>query len=240
VREVTVDRIKRIVKKTPVVREIARAAMRRLAANSGGNFSSADYWENRYRTGRNSGAGSYNRLADFKADTLNSFVERNSIQTVIEFGSGDGSQLRLAHYPNYIGVDVSRTAIEATRILYADDLTKRFIHSNELSAGMSAELVLSLDVIYHLVENEVFESYMARLFDSAERFVIVYSSNEERSSDSVHVRHRRFTDWVFENRPDFTQVDFLENPYPEDTRDQDNTSFADFYVFERIPDASQA
>src|SRR5215210_4430947 len=34
-------------------------------------------------------------------------------------------------------------------------------------AGESAELALSLEVIYHLVEDEVFESYMRRLFGSS-------------------------------------------------------------------------
>ena len=37
-----------------------------------------------------------------------------------------------------------------------------------------AELALSLDVIYHLVEDTVYESYMGQLFDSATKYVIVY------------------------------------------------------------------
>ena len=36
---------------------------------------STDYWERRYRKGGNSGAGSYNRLARFKAGFLNGFGE---------------------------------------------------------------------------------------------------------------------------------------------------------------------
>jgi hypothetical protein len=230
------DGIKRIVKKTPVVRDLARVAMRHAAARKASTFDSQDYWESRYRDGRNSGAGSYNRLAQFKAEVLNRFVADHRISRVIEFGSGDGSQLRLCEYPNYIGVDVSRTAVESTRRLYSGDETKTFIHTDDLAPEHRGELSLSLDVIYHLVEDSVFETYMERLFESADRFVIIYSSNEERRADSVHVRHRRFTDWIERNRPEFRQIGFLRNPFPEDVRDLDNTSFADFYIFERVAD----
>ena len=48
--------------------------------------SSADYWEARYRDGGNSGAGSYGRLALFKARFLNDFVRSENVQSVIEFG----------------------------------------------------------------------------------------------------------------------------------------------------------
>ena len=234
------ERIKRLVKKTPVVRDIARAAMRHMAAQTAGSFKSAVYWENRYRSGRNSGAGSHNRLARFKAGVLNDFVEREAIKSVVEFGSGDGSQLQLARYPSYVGVDVSQTALEMTRYLHADDSTKTFIHADEVGPEHAAELALSLDVIYHLIEDEVFEAYMVRLFDAAERFVIVYSSNEDRQGDSVHVRHRRFTDWVERNRPNFRQIGLIKNLYPENIKEPDNTSFADFYIFERAPEASHA
>ena len=224
--------VKSLVKRTPVVRDIARAAMRRAAARTRTGFSSADYWEERYRQGRNSGAGSYNKLAQFKAETINRFVAENDIQSVIEFGCGDGAQLKLANYPSYIGVDVSRTVLSATRDLFSQDQSKSFIHSDDFAGGLQAELSMSLDVIYHLVEDAVFDRYMMDLFDAAERFVIIYSSNEERQGDSAHVRHRRFTDWIELHRPSFRQTAFIANPYPEDIRDAD-TSFADFYFFAR-------
>src|SRR5678815_1312722 len=99
--------IKSLVKRTPVIRNIAREIMKVVAGYRQKDFGSAEYWEERYREGGNSGSGSYNRLARYKADVLNKFVEDNNISSVIEFGSGDGAQLKLASYPRYIGVDVS-------------------------------------------------------------------------------------------------------------------------------------
>jgi SAM-dependent methyltransferase len=233
------DVIKRVVKRTPVVRDLARMAMKWRAARNGDDFSSADYWESRYREGRNSGAGSYNRLAEFKADIINRFVAEHDVTSVIEFGCGDGSQLRLAKYPSYVGVDVSPTVIESIQRDFKDDTSKVFIHLDEVSKEHCSDLAMSLDVIYHLVEDEVFESHMRQLFSAARQYVIVYASNDERVSDSIHVRHRRFTDWVERNRPDFRQVGFVKNAYPESVNDIDNTSFADFYFFGKAPDVSQ-
>lgn len=192
---------------------------------------SADYWEERYRAGGNSGAGSYNRLAESKADFLNEFVATHQIRTVIEFGSGDGAQLELADYPTYVGVDVSPTAIESTRRRFSTDASKTFLHTSELNSHQ-AELALSLDVIYHLVEDQVFDTYMRQLFDAATRYVIVYSSNQDRPWPSLHVRFRHFTPWVEENT-EFQLAGVIPNQYPYSDEDPDNTSFADFFVFAR-------
>ena len=196
--------------------------------------SSADYWEARYREGGNSGAGSYGRLAAFKAQFLNEFVRTAGVRSVLEFGSGDGAQLMLAQYPSYTGVDVSRTIVDAAREKFRDRPEIRFLHASEYPPRLKADLVLSLDVIFHLVEDDVFEAYMRRLFDSSLRHVIIYSSNDNRGFVAPHVRHRKFTKWVTKARPEFRLVRQERNPYPEDVEDPDNTSFADFYVFEKI------
>ena len=60
---------------------------------------SAAYWEERYRTGGNSGCGSYGHLANWKAEIVNDFVAATGVQRVIEHGAGDGNQLSLARYP---------------------------------------------------------------------------------------------------------------------------------------------
>jgi hypothetical protein len=60
---------------------------------------SSNYWNRRYKDGGNSGPGSYDRLAEFKADFLNRFVGENRITSVVEYGCGDGAQLSLARYP---------------------------------------------------------------------------------------------------------------------------------------------
>ena len=198
---------------------------------------SPEYWDNRYQTGGNSGAGSYGHLAQFKATFLNAFVADRDVQSIIEFGCGDGAQLALAKYPTYIGVDVSPAAVKTCIAKFHYDRSKSFfIYDGDCFVDnqriFSAELALSLDVIYHLVEDRIFERYVQHLFGSARRFVVVYSSNHDEVIPNTHVRHRKFTEHVSVNFPDYSLIDCVQQKYPMSTNGAEG-SFADFYIFSR-------
>lgn len=227
-------KIPAILAKAPWLQRLARRSTSALRGKKSFT-SSANYWEDRYRQGGTSGAGSYDRLAQFKAQVLNTFVRENNIRSVIEFGSGDGAQLELADYPDYTGVDVSTTAIETTRRRFAGNSAIRFLHTAEVPDDLQADLVLSLDVIYHLVEDEVFNDYMTQLFAASSRWVIIYASNESQPPQTPHVRHREFTRWIDANEPRFRLIQRIPNAYPYSADDPDHTSFADFYIFELSP-----
>lgn len=203
--------------------------------NNSSEKNSKRYWENRYSKGGNSGAGSYNHLAKFKASILNSFVAKNHINTVIEFGSGDCNQLSLANYKSYIGYDVSQTAISICKKKFKNDKTKIFIHlDNNFNNNKKADLSISLEVIFHLIEDEVFNEYMQNLFISSNKYVCIYSSNFNKKS-ARYVRHRKFTDWIdkymFKN---WKMKEFIPNKYPFDTKHKYSTSYSDFYFYEKI------
>ena len=196
------------------------------------NFASEDYWIQRYQRGRDSGSGSYGRLAEFKAKVLNRLVEDQGILSVIEFGSGDGNQLTLSNYPQYVGYDVSPTALAACRELFKHDASKAFYLVSDYD-GRKADMAMSLDVVYHLVEDTVFEDYMQRLFGAAERFVVIYSSNQCAPIEPVaeHVRHRHFTKWIEQNiSPQWELSEKIPNAFPYVEGD-DDTSVADFYIY---------
>jgi hypothetical protein len=195
---------------------------------------SVAFWESVYREGGNSGPGSYGRLAEFKAEILNDFVRTKGIETVIEFGCGDGAQLQRMEYPEYVGVDVAAGSILRCSALFAEDGTKRFYCADALPDDVGTfDLALSLDVIYHLVEDSVFDAYMRRLFGAARRHVVIYSSNYDALlTPGPHVRHRKFTTWIAENAPNWQQSGFVPNRFPIDAQQPDETSFADFYFFD--------
>ena len=200
----------------------------------GGAFSSRDYWVRRYRTGGNSGPGSYGHLAKFKADVLNEFVGTHVISSVIELGCGDGNQLTMAKYPTYTGYDISETAVKACRKRFADDPAKEFFLAKDYD-GRKADLALSLDVIFHLTEDGSFDAYMRRLFDASLRYVVLYSSNSDDPirPTSIHVRHRRFTDWTDNALSSgWKLARTIPNAYPYDG-DYQNTSFSDFFIYEK-------
>ena len=196
-------------------------------------ISSNSYWKQRYRSGGNSGKGSYGQLAEFKADVLNKFILENGVKDVIEFGCGDGNQLLLANYPNYIGFDISNEAINICKKLFSDDTNKRFSLMNRFS-NERADLVLSLDVIYHLIEDTVYFDYMHKLFNSSKKYVIIYSSNTDDnfSNPALHVKHRKFSNWIDENHSNWHLKKIIPNKYPLKSRI--DGSFADFYIYEKI------
>lgn len=225
--------LKELVKNTPVLGSLARCIRHKLVLGkrrTDGFSGSADYWEKRYASKGNSGSGSYGELAEFKAEILNRFVADNSIQSVIEFGCGDGNQLTLARYPKYIGYDVSPTVLAQCRRKFSADNSKKFFLVSEYS-GEKADLSLSLDVIYHLVEDDVFEKYMYMLFGSSNKFVIIYSSDfDDNCGFGPHIKHRKVNDWIKSNIEEWTLKEHIPNRFPY-VGDGTNGSFADFYIY---------
>lgn len=231
---VIIEELKQFIKRVPVLGDLAR----RLYGNVFGRRKKLEpfpgtttYWQKRYLEGGNSGVGSYTFFAEFKAEILNTFVNDNQVQTVIEFGCGDGNQLRLASYPKYLGFDISSDAIAECRKSFESEPRYSFKLMSEYS-GERSDLSLSLDVVYHLVEDDVFEEYMVTLFKAANRYVIIYSSNSNNNKayEGTHVKHRKFTDWVDANMPEWELVEHLPNRFPY-RGDYRTGSFADFYIY---------
>jgi SAM-dependent methyltransferase len=192
---------------------------------------SASYWQNRYEKGGSSGPGSSGQLAAFKAEVLNDFVARQGVVSVLEFGCGDGRQLALAKYPRYTGIDISPRALALCRERFAADKTKDFRLLADVGEAR-AQMTISLDVIYHLVEDSVFEAHMAALFDRADRYVALYSSDtdENRDIQGPHIRHRRFSAWIAANRPGWVLATRIKNRLPYEG-DSIGASFADFFFY---------
>ena len=223
--------LKKLVRPVPGVRQLSRLRQRLDFA------SSASFWEKKYQRGDTSGPGSYGSLGTGKAQFLNAFIREKGVRSVIEFGCGDGHQLSLADYPRYIGLDVSRTAIGLCKTRFSSDPVKSFfLYDGECFLDrariFSADLAISLDVIYHLVEDPAFEAYMAHLFEAGDRHVVVYSTNSEVADGAAHVRHRCFTSWVDRNCPQWRLAEMVQGPNTGPGR-------ADFFVYERITAVSR-
>lgn len=200
---------------------------------------SAEYWDERYKTSGNSGSGSYDHLAQFKADILNPFVVKHAIDTVMEFGCGDGNQLKLAKYPNYIGLDVSPTAIQMCHDLFKNDKTKSFLLYNSLAFYdhhniLKADLTMSLDVLYHLVEREIFEKYLTDLFNTSKKYVIIYATDFDQKEEPIyqHENRRSFSAFVSSKFPQFKLIDQIKNKYA-DVKKGEIGSDCDFFIYEK-------
>lgn len=227
-------KIRRIILLVPLVGSFLRRTYRFFGGRKAILLEQSDqYWEDRYRAGGTSGSGSYGRLAEFKADFLNNFVKTKNIYSVVELGCGDGAQLALANYPHYIGFDVSKTSIEICRKRFSDAQNYEFhlLDSSRFNNLAPVDLAISLDVIFHLVEDQIFDNYMRNLFSLTKSYVVIYADNRERSCSSPHERSRMFTTWIEKNAADWELTEVVRNRYPKNLSDPENTSQSDFFVF---------
>ncbi|THV33593.1 methyltransferase domain-containing protein [Glycomyces buryatensis] len=226
---------------------VGPALARTVIAVRDGRFpGSAQYWEQRYARGGGSGEGSRGMLAESKAKVLNRLVAEQRFESVIEFGCGDGDQLALADYPRYLGLDVSPTTLRRTIARFTDDPSKSFaLYDPECFADraglVTADLALSLDVIYHLVEDHVYELHLRHVFAAARRQVVLFTSDADdpcvAGTFAPHVRHRPVARDVAERFPEWRLRERIENPHAY-RKVGPSGSFADYFVYE--PDGASA
>ena len=92
---------------------------------------------------------------------------------------------------------------------------------------------MSLDVLYHLIEDDIYENYLKELFNSSKKWVVIYSCNFDKEH-TQHVKCRKFTTFVEKNfNHEWEQVKTIRNEYPYDEGDPDNISWSDFYFYKR-------
>lgn len=185
----------------------------------------SNFWEERYKTGGNSGAGSYGEYAIYKAQIINDYIKKYNIKTISDFGCGDGNQIGLlVGYEEYHGFDISEYVINKCREKFKE-MPMSFY--GDILKLPEVDLCLSLDVIYHVVDEKDFEFYLSQLFNKSKKFVLIFSSNHDSNKHSAtnYIHHRKFTDWVEKNYKNFKLVEELENFL--------QTS-AKFYLYERI------
>ncbi|MGO4544973.1 class I SAM-dependent methyltransferase [Paenibacillus sp. 2TAB23] len=142
-------------------------------------FDYKSYWENNYAVGGTSGSGSYGVLADFKAEIINAYIQEHAIQSVIEFGCGDGNQLSLMHYKHYLGLDVASSSIQRCAQRFEGDSSKSFLTYNPKHfinhAFLSCDLVVCLDVLYHITDPDDFRKTLDDIFSCNASHVILYT-----------------------------------------------------------------
>lgn len=69
---------------------------------------------------------------------------------------------------------------------------------------------MSNDVIYHLVDDAVYYSYMRHLFTMGTRFVLIHAVDNDYQ-DAPHVRFRKFTPLVREHYPQWQLIEITVN-----------------------------
>lgn len=182
-----------------IIREIFRSKITKQFNNS------SEYWEDRYYYGGNSGRGSYEEDAKIKANFLNATAKEFNLNNVIDIGCGDGNNLSLFDSYNYFGIDLSETVISKNKKKFINNKEKNFILLKNNYTSIikkinkniirNESIILSFDVILHLVENHIYEKHLDFINKIDAAFCLVVSSNKnvDYNLSIPHVRHRNYS-----------------------------------------------
>jgi len=195
-------------------------------------YTPAGYWDRRYREGRTSGAGSEGEEGFYKAEYVNDLIHENAVTSVIDWGCGDGQVLDLlkvgaAHSPYvaYTGIDVSPTILVRNRKLFREFVFATPDEALAPGRQWTADLALSMDVLFHLPDDDDYLTYLGRLFNSATRYVLIYSTNHAGGRTARHVLRREFTPDITKHFPEW-RLKRVETPLRE--------GLASFFWYEKI------
>lgn len=183
-----------------------------------------NFWEERYKSGGNSGAGSYGEYAVYKAQIINDYISKYEIKIISDFGCGDGNQISLLKgFDEYMGYDISSYALYLCHEKFKNN--KKMNFCSLITDLPEADMCLSLDVLYHIIDENEFEYHLSQLFGKSKKYVLIFSSNFTDKEVIVnYIRHRKFTDWVDKYYKDFALIEEINNFL---------LTSAKFYLYER-------
>lgn len=196
-----------------------RASARRIGVPSG------EFWEARYKSGGNSGDGSYGVNGRFKIDVLNNYFHRVEPLGVLDFGVGDftySSVIAGKRFP-FFGIDVSAMKVAQLKGQFGQYANIHFATSLDAFKDQLFDYVISLDVIFHLLEDLTYNGYINQITQTSVENIVVYSSNFKDDKWELHVRHRRFVPDILSRG--YKLIEYIPNPT--------HTTYSDFYFFKR-------
>jgi hypothetical protein len=125
-------------------------------------------------------------------------IQKHGIESLLDFGCRHGATLELLEVSGYLGFDPRSNDIDILRERYLSNPQKKF--TDNVNAIKRKELAISFDVLFHLIKDSVYEDCMRSLFLSSTRFVLIYSSNTERTDGengtAPHVRYGIFQEHI--------------------------------------------
>ncbi len=146
-----------------------------------------EYWERRYAGGGISGPGSRGAEAEVKVLLLRFVIQCIAPKTILDLGCGDGVVISEVNMPiGYVGYDPAPTALERCR-----ELMPHLTFTGEIPKNQF-DLVVSMDVMHHLVNGTDYAAYLATLLGKSRSHVLVYGTNQDQRG-LRHVLHR---EWV--------------------------------------------
>ena len=135
-------------------------------------FPNVTFWQWRYLTDPElgSGIGSRGQPLLGKRDLLATLLGAISPASVLDVGCGDGEATRDLPMPGYVGIDLSPEAVRRAKIGRPEG---KFLVGSLADFTVRADLTICLDVLIHQSDAATYRDQVARLWDSADRALVI-------------------------------------------------------------------
>ena len=195
------------------------------------------FWNKKYEDGGISGLGSIGKYRAWKWLKIKQVI--GDFKSVIDVGCGD---LRFWQHPiaskmvkkqkdfKYLGIDISDFIIEKNNV-FAPNF-EFLVAPSHIDQGRQAEVLLCLDLLFHIMDDINFEMTLEHLCSSAEKWIVIYTwkrnpfEHQYRFTDGKSQYFRKLQDYnyVFDGNG-FKLQAFFNVPY-------DN--YGRLYFFKRV------
>lgn len=164
-------------------------------------YSERTYWEARYASGGNSGAGSYGPEGQWKTEQVRYAAVKHAVESILDLGSGDGamadSLFRALPKVAYRGVDIAPSAVARCKKDAPPNATFEVGDFTDPDFSGEADLVLCLDVLFHLHDQEAHDAATAAILRSFRKVAVVAAWNpsivkEYKGKFAEHTFYRPF------------------------------------------------
>ena len=179
-----------------------------------------EYWEARYRSGRNSGCGSVDENRKWKWNIIESTLDHRII-SVIDYGCGDLSFWKLSFWKrkeciDYIGIDVSLHQLAINR---KSRPTWKFVEATDIESVEPRPVVLCMDVLFHIIPEDDYLKVIENLIKLSTDYIFIHTwinnpfKHLNRISDGKYQIFREFDKYfpIF-NDHGFKLQSIIENP----------------------------
>lgn len=165
------------------------------------------YWNQRYKDGGLSGEGSYGDQVKWKIEQLKGL----DFKTVLDIGCGDGNfyQELIKVFPDidYLGLDISEDIINKNKCLGG-----KWKAIRDLNFRQSADLVLCIDVLFHIIIEKELKYFVDKLKKIKCKYLVICTTKNSHTNFSKHLSNISF------NASDLGEHTTIEVPFEHNTK----------------------
>ncbi len=161
-----------------------------------------EYWERRYRKGKDSGEGSGGETRAWKWNLILSVIPE--LNCVVDVGCGDLRFWEGMECDSYVGLDISPTIIMKNRQARPE---WGFICGNAaIRYPLRGDIVFCMDMLFHIMDDKDFNKILVNLMNYSKKWLIIYTWDNNPLNSKDDGKYQAFRNIPLELFNDFDLI----------------------------------